>query len=399
MPKILQVCAVDFTVKNLLLPLIDRLEEEGFEVEISCSRGQTLIELEKKGYMFRYVKIDRKINPISNIRTIWNLYKIMKHYKYDIVHVHTPVASVLGRIAAKLAGIPIVIYTAHGFYFHDNMSKLSYKIFASIEKIMGRYFTDYIFTQSREDYDTAIRLGIINKDKIACISNGIDIDRFNPENVRIDINEYKDSLGLPSKSKVVCFIGRLVKEKGILDLLEAFKYLIDDYSDLYLMIVGDASLSERDIETKQKIEHYLSNDKYKDRIILTGSRNDIPELLKISDIFILPSYREGMPRSIIEAMAMGKPVIATNIRGCREEVVDGETGFLVNVNSPKEIYEAIGKLLDNQDLAQKFGTNGRKRAERYFNEQKVLDTEIKVIKKLLLSACLPYNGGSGTFYL
>jgi glycosyltransferase involved in cell wall biosynthesis len=206
-------------------------------------------------------------------------------------------------------------------------------------------------------------------------------------------------LGLPSKSKVVCFIGRLVKEKGILDLLEAFKYLIDDYSDLYLMIVGDASLSERDIETKQKIEHYLSNDKYKDRIILTGSRNDIPELLKISDIFILPSYREGMPRSIIEAMAMGKPVIATNIRGCREEVVDGETGFLVNVNSPKEIYEAIGKLLDNQDLAQKFGTNGRKRAERYFNEQKVLDTEIKVIKKLLLSACLPYNGGSGTFYL
>lgn len=384
LPKILQVSAVDYTVKNLLLPLIDRLKKEGFIVEIACSEGKESKELEKRGYVFKYVKIERKISPISNIKSIINLYKIMRDGKYDVVHVHTPVAGVLGRIAAKLARIPVVIYTAHGFYFHENMSFLSYKLFATIEKIMGKYFTDYIFTQSQEDYKLALDLKIIDKDRIAWISNGVDLNKFNPENIKIDIKSYKENLGITVDSKVICFIGRLVEEKGILDLLEAFKYLIKDYSNLYLMIIGDASLDERDKETKQKIKSYLDDTKLRERIILTGFRNDIPELLKISDIFVLPSYREGMPRSIIEAMAMGKPVVATNIRGCREEVVDEETGFLVSVNSPKEIYEAIKRLIDNELIAE-MGAKGRKRAIELYDEEKVLEKQVNIIKSLLKS--------------
>ncbi|TCO60250.1 glycosyltransferase family 4 protein [Caldanaerobacter subterraneus] len=383
MPKILQVSAVDYTVKNLLLPLIDRLKKEGFIVEIACSEGKESKELEKRGYVFKYVKIDRKISPISNIKSIINLYKIMRDGKYDVVHVHTPVAGVLARIAAKLARIPVVIYTAHGFYFHENMSFLSYKLFATIEKIMGKYFTDYIFTQSQEDYKLALDLKIIDKDRIAWINNGVDLNKFNPENIKIDIKSYKENLGITVDSKVICFIGRLVEEKGILDLLEAFKYLIKEYNNLYLMIIGDASLDERDKETKQKIKSYLDDTKLRERIILTGFRDDIPELLKISDIFVLPSYREGMPRSIIEAMAMGKPVVATNIRGCREEVVHGETGFLVSVSSPKEIYEAIKRLVDNDELIAEMGAKGRKRAIELYDEEKVLEKQVNIIKNLL----------------
>lgn len=208
LPKILQVSAVDYTVKNLLLPLIDRLKKEGFIVEIACSEGKESKELEKRGYVFKYVKIERKISPISNIKSIINLYKIMRDGKYDVVHVHTPVAGVLGRIAAKLARIPVVIYTAHGFYFHENMSFLSYKLFATIEKIMGKYFTDYIFTQSQEDYKLALDLKIIDKDRIAWISNGVDLNKFNPENIKIDIKSYKENLGITVDSKVICFIGR-----------------------------------------------------------------------------------------------------------------------------------------------------------------------------------------------
>jgi len=383
LPKILEVCAIDITVKKLLLPLINRLEKEGYVVEIACSIGEKVKALEKKGYIFSFTNIDRKINPISNIKSIIELYRIIKRGKYDIVHVHTPVASVLGRIAARLAGTPIIIYTAHGFYFHDNMPKIIYKIFVIIEKLMGKYFTDYIFTQSQEDYESAIKLGIIDKNKLLCIGNGVDINKFDYKNVDIDISKFKKNLGLPVGSRILCFIGRLIKEKGVLDLLNAFKNLIKDYSNLYLIIIGDKYLHERDLDTKQKIDCFLQDDKLKNRILSTGHRDDIPELLKISDIFILPSYREGMPRSIIEAMAMGKPIVATNIRGCREEVIDGKTGFLVNVNAPDEIYKTVKKLLDNNDLIKRFGINGRKRAKRLFNEEKVLEKELKLINSLI----------------
>lgn len=385
MPKILEVCAIDTTVKKLLLPLINKLEEEGYVVEIVCSRGKEAEALEKKGYVFRFVNIERKINPISNIKSIIELYRIIKKGKYNIVHVHTSVASVLARIAAKLAGVPIIIYTAHGFYFHDNMYKIIYKIFVIIEKIMGRLFTDYIFTQSCEDYKNAIKFGIIDKYKIDCIGNGVDIEKFNFEKINIDIGKYKKNLGLPVDSRVLCFIGRLVKEKGILDLLASFEKLFKDYNNIYLIIIGDVSLKERDLSTKQEINVFVQNNKLKNHILLTGRRDDIPELLKISDIFILPSYREGMPRSIIEAMAMGKPVITTNIRGCREEVIDGKTGFLVNVNAPEEIYRAVKEMLHNSDLIKRFGINGRKRAEKLFNEEKVLEKELELINSLIMT--------------
>jgi len=383
MTKILEVCAVDFTVKNLLLSLIDRLKEAGYEVEIACSEGEASKELEKHGYVFSYVKIERKISLVSNIKSIVKLYKIMKNGKYDIVHVHTPSAAILGRIAAKFARIPLVIYTAHGFYFHEKMSKFPYYLFVLIEKFLGRHFTDYIFIQSKEDYNNAIRLGIASERSILNIGNGVDINKFNPENVNIDIKEYKAKLNIPRDSIVLCFIGRLVREKGILDLLEAFKDLSFKYKELYLLIIGSTSPDERDEETNQKIHEFVNMYKLKNRVKLLGYRSDIPELLKISDIFILPSYREGMPRSIIEAMAMELPVIATNIRGSREEVENGETGILVPVGDVEALSNAITKLVEDQMLRKEMGKKGRELAEELFDEKKVLEKELFIINGLL----------------
>jgi len=380
--KVLEVCAVDFTVKNLLLPLIDRLVQEGYEVEICCTPGKDSKKLEELGYKFKYVYIDRKINILSNLKSLIGLYRVMKDGKYDIVHVHTPLASALGRIAAKLAHIPIIIYTAHGFYFHENMPKLEYKIFTLLEKILGKYFTDYIFVQSEEDYKTAKQLGIIGEDKITCISNGIDLEKFNLENVRIDTGAFKSVLGIPPEGKVITFIGRLVKEKGILDLFDVFIKLAKDYNDIYLLIVGDVSPNERDTRTKERIEDILEDKNIGGRLIMAGYRDDIPEILKISDIFVLPSYREGLPRSIIEAMAMSKPVIATNIRGCREEVVDGITGFLVSPGDLNGLYSSIKKILDNPELARELGSNGRRRTEELYDEQKVIEKELKLFRFL-----------------
>lgn len=378
--KILQVCAIDETIKSLLLPLVDRLTSEGFDVTSCCSKGKNSEELRAKGYKIKNVEIARSINLISNLKSIIELSRLMKAEKFDIVHVHTPVAAILARVAAKISGVPLIIYTAHGFYFHDRMARYKYNIIVRIEKIAGRYFSDFIFAQSEEDRNTAVKEGIISVKKICTIGNGVDVfHKFNPEKVDLElIKQLKIELKLDENDKVIMFLGRMVKEKGIIELIEAFNAINKD--NYKLIIVGDRFTAERDTTTYSNVIQIVESNK---NIIMTGRRSDISNLLFLSNVFVLPSYREGMPRSIIEAMAMGKPVIATNIRGCREEVVDGETGFLVEVGSAEEIREKIIEILENPELERSMGIKARQRAEELFDEEKVLDKQMEIINRLV----------------
>lgn len=377
--KILQICAIDETLKSLLLPLIDRLAHEGFDVTTCCSSGRNSDKLRDMGYDIENIEIARGINLKSNTHSVINLYKLIKARKFDIVHVHTPVAALLGRIAARLAGTPVIIYTAHGFYFHERMQRIKYRILVSIEKFAGRLLTDYIFTQSEEDRQTAINEKIIDEKCICTISNGVDVsNKFNPGNISIDeVTRKRKELNIGVNDKVIMFVGRLVKEKGIIELLEAFKGL--ENKNYKLLLVGGLLSSERDKETYDYISRIVSENS---SIIMAGSRSDINDVLYMSNLFVLPSYREGMPRSIIEAMAMGKPVIATNIRGCREEVVDGETGYLVEVGNSEQIKNKIIEILENLELERSMGIKARQRAEELFDEDIVLDRQIEVIREL-----------------
>ena len=382
MPKILELCAVDITAKYLLLPLIDKLEKEGYEVEIACSRGEEAKTLEKKGYVFKFVNIDRKVSFFSNIKSIAEIYKIIRKGKYDIVHVHTPAASVMGRVAAKLAGVPLIIYTAHGFYFHEGMSRAKYNIILKIEKYLAKYFTDFIFSQSEEDRKTALKNHFIDKNKILTISNGVDTQgSFNPINIERDkIDEIYKEFNLERNDKIITFVGRLVKEKGVIDLLEAFNNInFDDETKVKLLMIGDVAQSERDKDTIKELEKYRDNP----NIIFTGHRDDINSMLYITDVFCLPSYREGMPRSIIEAMAMECAVVATDIRGSREEVTDGKTGFLVPINSINNLSDKIKKLVEDDKLLQEMKIAGRKRAEKLFDEKEIIEKQLKIFSRLL----------------
>jgi len=384
LPKILELCAVDMTVKYLLLPLIDKLEKEGYEVEIACSRGEKAKTLEKKGYVFKFVNIDRKVSLFSNIKSIIEIYRIIKKGKYDIVHVHTPAASVMGRVAAKLAGVPLIIYTAHGFYFHEGMFRHKYNIILKIEKYLAKYFTDFIFTQSEEDRKTALENNFIDKNKILTIGNGVDVQgKFNPINIEKDkINELYKEFDLKENDKIIAFVGRLIKEKGVLDLLEAFNNInFNDETKVKLLMVGGIAQSERDKDAIKKFEKYGDNS----NIIFTGHRNDINSILYITDVFCLPSYREGMPRSIIEAMAMECAVIVTDIRGSREEVIDGKSGFLVPVNSINILSNKIKELIEDDKLLQKMKIAGRRRAEKLYNENEVVKKQLEIFNKLLNS--------------
>lgn len=376
--KIVQVCAIDETMDKLLKTLNKNLIREKYEVIGVCSKGNLKKNISDIGVVLKNINIDRKIRITSNIKSIYSMYRLFKDEKPQIVHVHTPIAAVLGRIAAKLAKVPIIVYTAHGFYFHENMSSLKYKLFLNIEKLMGRHFTDYIFTQSMEDFEIAINCKFQNRFQVMAIGNGVDVNmRFNPSNIKDErIQELYKKLNIFKNEIVVTFVGRLVEEKGILDLLKSYEYI---KSKVKFIVVGDVFQGDRYENINYEIYKYKNNENIK----FIGKVSNIEEILSITDIFCLPSYREGMPRSIIEAMSMKCAIVATNIRGSREEVVDGETGFLVNLKSPSEIAEKIDILSSNNNLLESMKQKSRERALSLYDEETVVKKQIDIFKNLL----------------
>lgn len=376
--KIIQVTAIDMTMNNFLNPLNKATQNSGHEVHCVCSKGPYEQEIKNNGYYFHNISIDREINFKKNLKSVLMMVKLFKVVKPDIVHVHTPVAAVLGRIAAKLAKVPTIIYSAHGFYFHEGMSKMKYKLFFHIEKFIGRYFTDYIFTQSEEDFNVARNNKFLkNEENYVHISNGIDLDnKFNIDNLtENDAENLRKKYLINSNDIVVSFIGRLVKEKGILDLLDSYNYL--EFKNIKFLIIGCLPQGERDTETLKLIEKFRGNK----NIIFTGQVSNVNEHLFLSDIFCLPSYREGMPRSIIEAMAMKNAVIATNIRGSREEVIHDYTGFLCNINSSKEIAKYIHGLVKDKNKMENCKANGLERARKLYDENKVIEKQINIFEQ------------------
>jgi Glycosyltransferase len=378
--KILQVCAIDLSVEVLLFPLIKASMQRGYIVQNACTDTGKFASLLAAGLHMIHVPIERKISLLSNLKSCILLYKLMKKEQYDIVHVHTPIAAAIARIAAKIAGVKHIVYTAHGFYFHEGMGKLAYLFYYNLEKYFARYFTDWLLLQSKEDYELCLAKKFKTPDKILHISNGVDIIyKFNPSLIDPGRKQrLKAELGLGLQDVVITFIGRFVREKGIFELLEAFHRLLSKFNHVKLLLIGDTLSSERDQEAYQQINKLTSNPS----IVITGFRKDIPELLSISDIFVLPSYREGLPRSIIEAMAMGLPVIATNIRGCREEVIDGHNGFLVEKCNADQLYEKMHQLVQDQDLRMTMGKNGRRMVEREFNEDIVIEKQLALFDRL-----------------
>lgn len=378
--RVVQVAAIDMTHIKLLNNLNKKCLEEGIEVHCVSTSGDHVNKIKDNGFYFHNIPIARKISPISNLKSIMLMVKLFKMLKPDIVHVHTPVAAVLGRIAAKIANVPTIIYTAHGFYFHEGMSPKNYKRYYMIEKYIGRFFTDYIFTQSEEDFEVAKKgkfLPNSKKNNYLHISNGIDLDSdFNISNInQNNIENLRKQHNIQDTDIIVSFVGRLVKEKGIIDLLNSYKYI---KSNVKFIIIGSLPDSERDNEAIKIVNSFKDNK----NIIFTGQISNINEYLYISDIYCLPSYREGMPRSIIEAMAMKNAVIATNIRGSREEVLHNLSGYLVDTNSSKEIAFYIDILSKDKELMESFKEYGYERATKYYNEKDVVAKQIDVMKKV-----------------
>lgn len=390
--KVCQLCAVDFTLKHFLLPLIDGMHARGWEVTSVCSDGKEVAGLRAQGYCIDTIPIARSMNPLLALRSLLTLARYFRRHKFDVLHVHTPVAALVGRIAAKFAGIPLVIYTAHGFYFHDDMPRWKRAPFVSLERL-GGLFTDLLFCQSAEDAADAVSEGIATSIRVMAIGNGVDVSRFDPENVEAGM-AVRIAFGIPKEAFVIGLIGRQVREKGVAEFLRAVTVLADHYPNLWVLLVGDRLTSDHaeGVEDDFSEAHRALGD----RLVATGLRDDIPQLLAAMDLFCLPSWREGMPRTIIEAMMMAKPVLATDIRGSREEVVPEETGVLVPARSQEQLAAAMRRFLEAPTWGKSLGLAGRQRALRLYDENKVVALQLeRITEHARRIGLLAYKEGEG----
>jgi glycosyltransferase involved in cell wall biosynthesis len=372
--KICQLCAVDFTFFHFLLPLAEAEIAAGHEVVAVCAHGPLVGRLRDAGIRVETVGFSRELLSFDHIAAYRRLVALFRTERFDMVHVHTPVAAFIGRLAARRAGVPRVVYTAHGFYFHERMGLLKRWAFMVLEWLAGRA-THVLFTQAEEDAATARRLGLCQGGVIAAIGNGVDPARFHPAT---DHGEERAAtrraLDTPDDAVVVMVIGRLVAEKGYSELFRAMAGL-----DAWLWVVGERLASDHARGIDRDIDAAVADPALGSRLRLLGARDDVPALLRAADIYTLPSHREGMPRSIIEAMMIGLAVVATDIRGSREEVVDGETGRLVPVADRSALAAALDELVNDAALRARYGAAGRERALALYDEKAVIARQLGLL--------------------
>ena len=369
--KVAHVTTIDVSLRYLLLNQLCSIRDEGYDVYGISRPGPDIAALEAKNIKHIPVPMVRasQLTPLADMRAFWHLYKVFRREQFTIVHTHTAKADLYGQIAARLAGVPIVLSTQHGFYFHENMSPPWRRFYVTLSKI-GARCSDVILSQNPEDIHTAIEEKICKPEDIKYLGNGIDVEWLDPDRFTdYDAVRKRQELGLPVEGPVVGFVGRLVEDKGILELLQAARMLREHRPDVRFLIVGPVDRMKQDYLTPEVAAEYG----VADLCIFTGKRYDMPELYHAMDIFVLPSHREAFPRSVMEAAAMALPCVVTDVRGCRTTVEQGRNGVRVPLGDVQALAQAILDMMENPGKAQRMGRAGRQMALQQFDERRVFD--------------------------
>lgn len=335
--KVLYVTTVSRTINAFLIPHIEMLLEKGYEVHCACSIDKPVNkELQEKGVKIFEVPFSRNPLGIGNIKAYNKLRELQRIHSYDIVHVHTPIAAIYGRLLKLSFPSLKTIYTAHGYHFLKGGSKLGWLLYYPIEKIMAK-FTDVIININKEDYEiTKEKL----KPKKAYLLNGVGLDLSKYKKLgEKEISEKRNELGLSKEDFVVLMIAELNKNKNHIQLINAMEILKEKYPNIKAICIGDGDMMN-------SLNEYVNVNSLQNNIFMLGYREDVNNLINISNIGILMSYREGLPRNIMEFMACGRKVIATDIRGCRDIVCNDSVGQLVDVGD----YEATAKAIEKYYL-------------------------------------------------
>ncbi|MBI3989054.1 MAG: glycosyltransferase family 4 protein [candidate division NC10 bacterium] len=320
------------------------------------------LELQGKVEMVEVTELVRNPSPVKDLVALFKIYRLIRRGRFDLVHTHTSKAGILGRVAARLAGVPRIVHTPHGHIFTGYAGWALTILFILLER-WAATFTDRIIGLTDREIRDHLDRKIGRPEQFVRIPSGIDVERFERAHVGAGFkpalaSAMKASLGLPPSARLIGSVGRLEPIKGHRYLLEAFRDLAPRFPDLYWALVGEGELLP-------KFRSYAQSEGLADRVLFLGWRDDLPALFQTFDLFVHPSLNEGMGRALVEAMAAGLPIVATRVCGIPEVLGEGEAGLLVEAESAPALAQGIEKLLLDPAQRTRLGKAAQKRARRY----------------------------------
>lgn len=375
-PRLIHLTTADISLELLLGPQLSAFAQAGYEVIAMSAPGPFVPAVEARG--IRHVALDnatRSMDLFADVRALRELVRQFRTLRPDIVHTHNPKTGVYGRIAAKIARVPVIINTVHGLYATPE-DRLVRRVAVYGAERIAAICSDRELVQNVEDIATLRSLRIPER-RIRLLGNGIDLDRFGPPTPE-DRAAVRHELDIADGAVVVGAVGRLVEEKGYRELIAAWQRVRAEVPNAVLLIVGPHEPDKADALDAATIAQAEA-----DGVRFLGMRDDVERLYRALDVYVLLSYREGFPRSAMEAAASGLPIIATDIRGCRQVVDDGVTGRLIPVRDADAAAQAIVDLCTDPPLRHTMSAAAIERAATHFDQRNVVSVTLAAYRELL----------------
>ncbi|AVR46886.1 glycosyltransferase family 1 protein [Christiangramia fulva] len=380
MEKLVRITTIPLSLEKLLEGQLTFMNQYYEVTAVSAEEERLKRYGENNGVRTYCVDMTRAITPWKDLKALTKLYNFFRKEKPLIVHTHTPKAGIIGMLAAKIAGVPIRLHTVAGLPLLEAQGNKR-KLLDFVEKLTYQCATR-VYPNSKELKKIILNLGYTSENKLKVLgkgsSNGIDTEYFNPDKYKdSDKVELRKNLKIPSEDFVFIFVGRLVKEKGINELVRSFVRLQNEIEDISLLLVGplEQDLDPLDEEVLKIIQDHA-------KIFTTGYQVDVRPYFAISNALAFPSYREGFPNVVMQANAMDLPAIVTDINGCNEIIEEGENGFIIPVKNPEVLKEKMKILVSEPEKYQSLRKNTRKQIIENYNRKDFWEILLKEYKEL-----------------
>ena len=356
------------------LPIAQAAKLKGLDIVIGYGElgGADNISLKKQGFKLTYIPINRgSINPFKELKTFLHIWKFLKSEKPDITHLVTIKPCLYGGIIARILNLPSVVIAVSGlgtlFISEEIKGKILRFFLFWVYKFIFNHSNQKVIFQNNDDLNLFVNLGVLNKSKTKIIKgSGVNLKKF---------KNFKEPGGIP----IVCFAARLIKHKGLYEFISAASLLKKRGVMAKFYLAGDIDIknpSSLNIDDLEKIKEEAI-------VKVLGYHQEIPLLYAKSHIICLPSYREGLPKSLIEAAAASRPIVTTNVPGCRDVIIPNKTGLLVPVKDSHALANALQRLIENTKERIDMGKAGRKFAEKHFALEEIVQNHLDVYQSLM----------------